>query len=232
MFAAVRSAPPDHSEVVVHEGECGFHLFVGQGPVAVTVVEVVESVLEEDSDWLSFGLPNPRRVNVAASNIDETADMTDDFPEGIGALPGNREGADSARAIAADCSVLWLVAESIGLCHLGEDFLEQETRVLPAEGIVFHTAVVLSPRDAFTATPSMPWIDEDSNGHWHQSLVNQVVENNGNSPIPLITNEVLSILEYHDWTGPVLVILRRHVNPVIPDGAGIDLAGIPGELGD
>ena len=96
MFAVVPSLAEDEAEVVFAELQrCG-HLVVGQGPVAVEVVEVVGSILQEHPDVLALGLTDDAGVDMPAADIGEAADMADHLVEIVGSFPGRREGADPA----------------------------------------------------------------------------------------------------------------------------------------
>src|SRR5215204_2479878 len=105
MTVAVEALAVLERVIVAGEGERLGHLLVGERPVAVLVVEVVGPVLEEDADWLARRLADERRIIVAAlaqrrptGDVDEAADPGEDFAELIGALPGDREGANTAAA--------------------------------------------------------------------------------------------------------------------------------------
>src|SRR5262249_1555420 len=100
---AVVAAVAHHELVVVlHELQRRGHLLVRQRPVAVQVVEVVLAVLEEDADRLLLRLADHPRIDVAAADVRETADVAEDLAELVRPLPGRREGADAARTGSSD----------------------------------------------------------------------------------------------------------------------------------
>src|SRR5579871_1781660 len=85
------------------------HALVGQGPVAELVVQIGATVLQKDPDRLARGPADQRLVVVAAfdlgwtaSDVGERADPGKHFAELVRALPGDREGADSAAAHPGD----------------------------------------------------------------------------------------------------------------------------------
>lgn len=121
VFAVVGAFASDELVIPVGEFEgCG-HVLVGDPPTAELVIDIVFAVLEEDADgaaeleelfflWgvvgfvgvFEAGLADGRRVDVAAADVGEAADVGDDFLELVGAVPGGGEGADAAAAVAAD----------------------------------------------------------------------------------------------------------------------------------
>ncbi len=70
-----------------------------------------------------------------AANVREAAAVTDDLAKGVGTLPGNREGADTAGAHPADSAASWIVDNGIALLNLREQLLEQESRIAIAERV-------------------------------------------------------------------------------------------------
>src|SRR5262245_21890966 len=61
--------------VVFLEFQRQSHLLVGQRPVAVLVIQVFLASLEENADRFRRGLANSTRIDVAAANIREAADV-------------------------------------------------------------------------------------------------------------------------------------------------------------
>ena len=90
----------------------------------MSIVQVVESFLEEDPDRFGFSLADPGRVDMTAANVDEASDVADDLAKRVRTLPSHCEGADASRAVATNGSVFGLGAETIGLGHFGQNFGE------------------------------------------------------------------------------------------------------------
>ncbi len=81
MLAAVEALAVDEFVIIFGELERLGHLLVGQGPVAVGVVEVVGAVLEEGADRLRGGLADqglvvmaPFAGGLAAGDVGEATD--------------------------------------------------------------------------------------------------------------------------------------------------------------
>ena len=106
MFRRVGAVAHDEVVVVVHELQCCGHLLIGERPIAVLVVEVTRSVLQEHAQRLVVRLANYRRVDVPAPNVCEAADMAEHSAVLIGTLPGNRECADASRTDTADRALI------------------------------------------------------------------------------------------------------------------------------
>src|SRR3954470_15829611 len=101
VLAAVEALAVDEGVVIPLERQGLGHLLVGQGPVAVGVVEVVGAVLEEDADRLLVALADqglvvvpPLAAGRAAGDVGEAADPRQDLAEIVGTLPGHGPGAD------------------------------------------------------------------------------------------------------------------------------------------
>src|ERR1051326_3325029 len=101
---------------------------------------------------------------------------------------------------------------------LGQDLLQQKSRIAVAESVVFKTAVIAE------RLPIM-WIgqdagtDEHSDGHRHFSLGYQIVEDNGDPPITLFLYHSGAVLKHHDTGRLARLVLSRHIDPVIADRA-------------
>src|SRR5215475_2056213 len=133
-------------EIVLGEGQRFSHLLVGQGPVAMQIVEVVFAVLKEDADRFRRSLADQRRIIVSAfaqrrpaGDVGKAADPRQNFAELIRALPGDGEGADAAAADAADGAAGGVVTQFVTLFDFRKDLFEQEPRVLIRERVVFKT---------------------------------------------------------------------------------------------
>ena len=149
MRAGVVAVAEDELDVVLLELQGFGHLLVGQGPVAVLVVQVVVAVLQEDADRLGrIGLANHDGVGVAAGfqvlaglYPGETADPGENLAELFGPLPGDGEGADAAAARSGGRAAGRIVPQFGGLLDLRQDLFEQEPCVLVGERIVLEAAI-------------------------------------------------------------------------------------------
>src|SRR5262252_10980482 len=105
----VEAVPPFEFEIVLGVSQRFGHLLVGQGPIAMLIVQIVFAVLQEDADRFLRSLANQRLVIVSAfaqrrpaGDVGKAADPRQNFAELIRALPRDGERADAAAADAAD----------------------------------------------------------------------------------------------------------------------------------
>ncbi len=231
VFAVVRFGAHDEGVVVFGEVEGGGHLEVAEGPAAVAVTEVVFAFLEVDADVAFFLEADHGGVDVTAANVGEAADVGDDFVEGVGAFPGDGEGADAAGADAADGAALGIIDEGVGFGDFGDHFVEDEAGVDVREGVVFDAAVA-SGFVAFFGGGEDAGVNEDADGDGHLAFVDEVVEYGGGAEVALEVDVGGAVLEDHDAGGVGGVVLGGDVDPVVAGGAGVDFAGGPLVLGD
>ena len=75
MFAIVTAIPFDIDKIVFCKFEGSRHGSVGEGPVAMKVIEIVATILQEDADRFLFGLADHAWVDIATADIGEAANM-------------------------------------------------------------------------------------------------------------------------------------------------------------
>ena len=109
-FAAMETLGPFEMMIVVVKGEGFGDEFVGGGPVAEGVVEVILPAEKINAEGFWFGEANDGGVGVAAADIGEAADPREDFAELVGAFPSGGEGADASGGTACEGDVLGLGA--------------------------------------------------------------------------------------------------------------------------
>src|SRR5262245_35348701 len=119
--------PEDKLVVVPLEGERLRHLLVAEGPVAERIVQIVVTILQEDTAGLLLLAADHKGIVVAALDtrraarqIGIAADPGEDLAELIGALPGDRERADGARTQARNGATGRIMTKLVGLLHLGK----------------------------------------------------------------------------------------------------------------
>jgi hypothetical protein len=164
----------------------------------VKVVEIVGAVLQEHADGLSFSLADPRRIDIAAANVREAADLREHFTEGIGPLPSDGEGANRAATHAADGAQLGIVGEFHAklLRHERQELTDEESRVGVAERVVFEAAVVRSGGGRIRRG-AVSRVDENANGHRHLTFRDQVVEDNGHALATGLAHIAAAVLKNH-----------------------------------
>src|SRR5262245_1418714 len=87
VLAAVALLTHDEPVLVALVLQRRLHLEVGQRPAAVLVVEVALAGLEEGADRLPGGLADLARVDVAAADVREAADVAEHLAEQVRPLP-------------------------------------------------------------------------------------------------------------------------------------------------
>src|SRR5262249_39682756 len=152
---------------------------------------------EERSNGLWRGLPDQGGINVTAPDVREASHVAQDLLKSIRLFPGNGPGANPARADPANGASARLLDEVVLLAHLGEDLFQEEPRVLVAQGVVLEATVgfrflsrVLRGKDA--------GVDENSDRDRDLSLVDEVVEDDGDSEIAVLLDIRLPVLKDHD----------------------------------
>ena len=60
------------------------------------IVQVIGTILKKNANRFLLRFTNEERIGVSAADVDETADVTQDFAKGVGTLPGNGPCADAA----------------------------------------------------------------------------------------------------------------------------------------
>jgi hypothetical protein len=216
------------THIVAHVAEGGVHVFVGGGPVAERIVEVAAAVLQENADRFALRFADERWVGVAAHEVHEATDRGEHFAKLVGALPRDGEGGDGAAAGAGDGAFFGIAGERILLRDFGQNFLEEETRVAVAEGVVFEAAVA-GARAFFGRTLGriVAGVDEDRDRHGHLAAGDEIVEDDGHAPIPLGARVAHAVLENHERGTAVGFVLGGHVDRPFARRAGVNFRRRP-----
>jgi hypothetical protein len=107
----------------VREG--GKHLLVSQGPIAVFIVKVVTTILQEYADRLfARALANQRGVIVPSVDVGKATNVTEDLAKLVGTFPGHSEGADTPAALPADGPLVGIASYMISLLNLWKYLLD------------------------------------------------------------------------------------------------------------
>src|SRR5204862_7914884 len=85
----------------------------------------------------------PRRIDIAAADVREAADLREQLAEGIGPLPSDGESADRAATHSADGAQLGILGEFHAklLRHERQELVDEKSRIGVAERVVFEAAV-------------------------------------------------------------------------------------------
>ena len=224
VLAVVRAVSHHELRVVAGEGERTGHGAVGQGPVTVEVIEVVDAVLQEDSQRLALGLTNQGRVGVAAPDVGEAADLREHLAEVIRTFPSDRKRTNGAGTHAGDAPHFGVVANAnlVLVRGEGDQLVDEESGVVAAERVVLEGAVVavapsICPRRPRSAVPG---IEEQGNGDGHFPAGDQVIQHDGHPLGAVFADVFVSVLEHHECGGLAAVVLGRDVNPALAGGSG------------
>ncbi len=225
----MKTLGPFEMVIVVVKGEGLGDEFIGGGPVAEGIVEVILSAEEVDAEGFGFGEANEGGVGVAAADIGEATHPREDFAELVGAFPGGGEGADASRGTSCEGDVLGFGApsERETAANFGENFGEQEAAVGIAKGIVFEAAVggfVVGFLIGFAAR-----VDEDTDDRGHVTFVDEVVKNDRDAEASVGVGMASAVLPDHEAEGLIGLMIGGGVNGDLADGIGEDLAVFPFE---
>ena len=151
--------------------------------------------------------------------------------ERVGPLPRGGERADRSRADPPNDAVDGVGGQFQLAAHFRQQFFEEEAGILIAESVVFEAAIrtgLLS----LDCGGNLPGVDEHRDGDWDRSLVNQVVEDDGGTKLPLRIDIGAAILQNQQRGGLSPLVLLRDVHPEVPLGSRKDLLTHPPLLGD
>ena len=95
----------------------GHHL-IRQHPVAVCVVEVMPTLLEEDAQRFRRGLAQQEGIVIAAADVRKAAHMAEHLAEQVRPLPGRSEGTNAA---AADPASAGAAVDTSAACRRSDD---------------------------------------------------------------------------------------------------------------
>ena len=185
------------------------------------VIEIIDTLLEEDAKRFGIGLSKDKWVAVAASNIGKASDMTEDFTKRVRTFPGDRESSDPSGTDAANGAAIWILREVIGLTNLRDDLFDDEAGVAFSHGVIFEAPVLAAVLVVLNGW-NHSWIDEYADCRWHRSLVDQVVEYGWRSKGAARIYVAPTVVEDHQATRAVRLILSGDVNPVVPFCAWIN----------
>lgn len=188
--------------VVIQVLQGGGHLLVAERPVAVGIVEISPAILQPEAEGFALGGADQVGVGVAAADVGERSDGGEDLAELVGALPGDGEGADAAAAGSADRALVGVAGQGLDAGDRRENFFEQEAGVLIAQSVILKAAIGHSPGALGSGSGgAVARIDEDADGGWHGSFVNELVENRRHPPSAIRFDVVVSVLKDHHGQG-------------------------------
>ena len=212
--------------IVAFELQRVFHLQIREPPVAVFVVQIILTVLQEHADRFAIGLANQSLVIVTAADVGEAADMAQHFAEPFRVFPRCRERTDAAAGNTSDPAVSGIRRNvELVFCDNGwQQLFNDEPGVLIAERVVLKAAVARTPRVLRQCVAAMAGIDEQPDRDGHVALVNQVVEDDGNAMLAGFVGVCMAVLEDHQTRWLDSVVLLRNVDRVFANRALKDRA--------
>ncbi len=105
------------------------------------IVYIVGAFLQMNANRLLFGLADQGGVNMSATYIGETANVTAYFSKIVRPFPGNSPGTNAARTGTRNGSPFRVIGQSVRLGNFREDFFDQEPGIIVTKCIVFDTAI-------------------------------------------------------------------------------------------
>ena len=156
--------------------------------------------------------------------------MAEHLSKRIRSLPRRCKRANPTGTRTANGASIRIGGERIFCTHGRQNLFQQKPDVLIAERIIFETAVADRPRAGRHGWEAAG-INENSNGDRQPPLMNQVIKDNGNPRVAGLADVAAPVLEDHHIRGLVRRELRRHIDPIIANGAGENCAA-PLLLGD
>ena len=100
-----------------------------------------------------------------------------------------------------------------------QEFFQQKPDILVTQRVVFKTSIL--PGDLIWAgRRNFPWIDEQADGDWHLTTVNEIIEDRWRTKATLVIHITSTVIEDHQTSGLGCLILSRHIDPIIADRPG------------
>src|SRR5215510_12488815 len=172
--------------------------------------------MEEDAHRLLRCLQNQFRIADAAVKLRKAAHEAQDSLEAVGPHPGGRECAASTAAPTANRPAIGIVRDRITTLNRRKDLGQEERCVRVAECVVLYVPAAWLARS-----------DEDTNGHGHLAVVDQVVKNDRRAVLAVEVEIPLGVLEEHQRRWLRIGVLGRHVHPVASVRPREDTARVP-----
>ena len=85
------------------------HFLICKWPIAVLVVQISRSILQENTNGTDFFFSDERLIVVSSANICKAPDMTQNFTKCIWPFPSDGESTDTTRANSANPSQVRIV---------------------------------------------------------------------------------------------------------------------------
>ena len=210
--------------IAAHVGQRGVHLLIGQRPVAEGVIEIAAGVLEINAEGFAFGLADKIGIGVATAQIYKAANGAEHAAELVRALPGGGETADASTARAAEPAHFRILADGPLFFHLGNDFLQEKSRIAVAEAIVFQTAIAAAPGIFEFLRRIISRIDKDGNDGRDVPGGDQIIQHRGHAPGSVPVLIIVSVLKDHEPCTAVIFVLGGDIDPPLAFGVRENLA--------
>ncbi len=181
--------------------------------------------LHEDAQRFAGCVGDQGRVRVSVRHLSEAGEVADDSPELVRAHPRSREGAVAAAAATGDAPLGGVLGDRVAPCDLGDDLSQEKGDVAVVERVVLGVAVL-----RLFGVLEDAGVYEDADSDRYLAAVDEVVQHDGAADLPVRVQVPPPVLEHHQRRGFGGVVLRGHMNPVPPRGAGVDRALAPVEL--
>ena len=207
---------PFEMKVVSHVLEGGRHPLIGNGPTSKCIVDVTTGTRHIDANGFGFRLSNQCWIQIASSQVSETARTGKYTLKLLRHLPSHGKCTNRAGTGTCNRTHLGVFGDRVTLLDFRHDLLHEESRVTIPQAVVFEVTI---GRFIFDAWPLqvVPRIDENGNGGWHVTTGDQVVENGWHPPTSLRLHP-FTILKDHQGCRLAGVVLSGNINPPVTRG--------------
>ena len=168
---------------------------------------------------------------MSAPNVGETSNVRQNLTESIRTFPGNSPGTNPTGTDSTNRSVIGIARDFVLLFQFGNHFFDQKSCILVTQRIVFKTSIPSRFASLFFSGYHTG-VDEKSNRNRHFLLMNQIVEDDRHTKRACFVRIVSTILKDHQTSRFRPIVLSRHIEPVITNSSGKDLARFPFVLSD
>ena len=209
---------PFEMEIVSHVLEGGRQPLIGNGPTSKRIVDITTGTRHIDANGLGFRFSNQGWIQIASSQVSETAGAGKHTLKLLRHLPSHGECTNRAGTGTCNRTHLGVFGDRVTLLDFRHDLLHQESRVTIPQAVVFEATIRRFIFDA-RLVQIVPRIDENGNRDWHVTIGDQVVEHGRHPPTSLRLHP-FTILKDHQGSRLARVVLSGNIDPPITRGPG------------
>ncbi len=164
MLVRVTALTKDKLVVILLIGQCSSHIPISNRQAAENEIDVISSGLQKYANRFGLGPPDHGRVIVPTPNVHEAAAVADDVAKCVRTLPSYCEGANATGAFPANASTRRIIDDPVAFSDLREQFINQKTRILITEGVIFEASIIAATPDGYPRS-LVSGIDKEPDGY-------------------------------------------------------------------